>query len=121
MLIVICWVVLAAIHFLPALALFRPSLITQLYSVDGGAPVFLLLQHRAALFLGVFVMCIWAIFHAESRQIAVICVGISMVSFLVLYAISGQPDALRTIAIADLIGLPFLAYAGWQAFRVSAG
>ncbi len=116
MLIIVCWTVLAAIHFMPALALFRPTLISALYGVDGSAPVFLLLHHRAALFLAIFALCIWAIFHPGSRQIAVIAVGISMLSFLVLYALSGQPAALRSIALADAVGLPFLAYAAWHSF-----
>jgi hypothetical protein len=39
-----------------------------------------------------------------------------MISFLILYFGGGSPPALRVIAIADLIGLPFLAYAAWDAF-----
>jgi hypothetical protein len=114
---VVCWGVLGVIHVLPALALFRSALISRLYSVDAGTITFLLLQHRAALFLAVCAACLWAAVRPESRPLASVTVAISMVSFLLLYALAGWPAALRTIAIADLIGLPFLALVTWQAFR----
>ncbi len=50
----LCWLVLALIHALPALAFFTPSLITRLYGAEPGSQVFLLMQHRAALFCSVF-------------------------------------------------------------------
>ena len=117
MIIAVCWGVLAAIHALPALALFRPALISSIYGVEAGSSTFLLLHHRAALFLVVFVICAWAIFRTETRQLATASVGLSMLSFLLLYWLGGSPLALRSIAVVDLVGLPFLAYAGWQAFR----
>jgi hypothetical protein len=117
MLIKSCWVVLALIHVLPAVALFKPSLLTQLYQLPAGSVAYTLLQHRAALFVGIFVACIWGLFQPGSRQLAVVMVSISMIAFLVLYILSGMPSSLRIIAIVDLIGLPFLTMAGWQAFR----
>jgi hypothetical protein len=113
----IAWFVLAAIHLTPALALFRPSLIKKLYRVDPTSPVFLLFQHRAALFLVIVVICIWAAFDPCSRRIATVAVAISMISFVLLWFLAGQPATLRTIAITDLIGLPFLAFTAWTAFR----
>ncbi len=121
MIAVVCWAVLGLVHLLPAIALFRPSLIGALYGVDPGSATFLLLHHRAALFLVVLVVCIWAALRPEVRQLASVAVAISMVSFLWLYAAAGQPPALRQIAIADLVGLPFLAVAAWLAFRPVAG
>lgn len=112
-----CWIVLALIHALPALALFRPALLTQLYGVEAGSTVHLLLHHRAALFLVIVVVCLFAIFRPETRQLATVALAVTMLAFLALYAGAGSPPALRTIAIADLAGLPFVAYAGWQAFR----
>ena len=109
---------LAVIHALPALALFRPALISELYGVEAGSSTFLLLHHRAALLLVIFFICAWAIFRPETRQLAAASVGISMLSFLLLYWLGGSPPTLRSIAIGDLIGLPFLAFAGWQAFRL---
>ncbi len=115
----VCWGMLAVVHALPALALFRPTLISSLYGVEAGSSTYLLLHHRAALFLVIFVICAWAVFRPETRQLATASVGISMLSFLLLYWLGGLPPALRSIAIGDLIGLPFLAFAGWQAFRLS--
>lgn len=116
MLQLISWLVLAAIHALPAFALFRPSIIGRLYGVAGNNPLFLLLHHRAALFLVVFVLCVWAAFDPASRRVASVAVGISMVSFLTLYWSAGAPAALKSIAIADLAGIPFLMFVTWKAF-----
>ncbi len=115
MIAVICWSVLGLIHLLPALALFRPSMISALYGVPPESATFLLLQHRAALFFCVLVICVWAALRPEVRQLASVAVAISMLSFLWLYAAAGQPVALRQIAIVDLAGLPFLAIAAWLA------
>jgi hypothetical protein len=111
-----CWAILALIHVAPALALFKPVLLTSLYGVQTGTVTYVLLHHRAALFVGVFATCIWSLLQPESRQLGAVIVGISMQSFLMLY-ISGMPDSLHVVAIADLIGLPFLMIAAWQAFR----
>jgi hypothetical protein len=116
MIAVVCWGVLGLIHLLPAFALFRPSMINTLYGVPSGSPTFLLLHHRAALFLCVLLVCVWAALRPEVRPFASIVAAISMISFLWLYAAAGQPAALRQIAIADLAGLPFLAIAAWLAF-----
>jgi hypothetical protein len=44
-----------------------------------------------------------------------------MGSFLIIWWASGMPTHLRTIAIADLAGLPVLLFAAWQAMaRASA-
>ncbi len=117
MIIVFCWGVLAAIHTVPAIALFNPALISKLYGLEAGSNAFLLLQHRAALFLVILTICVWAMLRPEARQLATAAVSISMLSFLLIYWLGGSPPALRTIAIVDLVGLPFLAYAGWHAFR----
>ena len=118
MMIKIAWLILAAIHATPALALFRPAMIGKLYRVASDNPLFLLLQHRAALFLVIVLLCVWAAFDPASRRIASICVGVSMVSFLILYWTAGSPPALRTIAMTDLIGIPFLLFVTWKAFTV---
>ncbi len=107
---------LALIHATPALALFRPALLTRLYGSAPGETGFVLLQHRAALFLLVFVIAVWAAFDPAVRRLAVVTVGISMVSFLVLFAQAGRPAVLRPIAMADMIGLFPLALVFWGAF-----
>jgi cbb3-type cytochrome oxidase subunit 3 len=110
------WLILALIHLAPALAFFKPSLLASLYGAGPGSMTYLLLHHRAALFVGVFVACVWAAFQPEARQLATIIVGLSMLSFLVLYIQADLPLALRAIAIADLIGLPFFITVAWYAF-----
>jgi selenocysteine-specific translation elongation factor len=62
------------------------------------------------------VACIWATLRPEARQLATLIVGLSMLSFLILYLQAGQPQSLRVIAIADLLGLPFLLIVAWYAF-----
>ena len=119
MFIKLCWAVLALIHVIPALALFKPALLTTLYGAQTGSVTYMLLHHRAALFVGVFIACIYAIFQPGSRQLAVVVVAVSMVSFLVLFILNGKPDSLRPVAMVDLIGIPFLAIAAWNAFHVA--
>jgi hypothetical protein len=75
------------------------------------------MHHRAALFFAVFVACIWAAFIPEGRRLAVLVVGISMISFLVLYWMAGSPGPLKRIAMVDIAGLPILAGVAWLAFR----
>ena len=112
----LAWGLLAALHAMPALAVLRPALIAQLYRIEPGGIAFVLLQHRAALFLAVVAVCVVAVFDPSSRRVATVAVAISMVSFLLIYATNGQPAALRGIAIADAIGLLPLAYVAWRAF-----
>ncbi len=116
MLQLISWLALAAIHFMPALAFFRPSTMTAMYRLEASNPLFLLMHHRAALFLAVFLLCLWSAFDATPRKAAVLVTAISMLSFIALYFSNGSPKPLKTIATVDLIGLPFLALVAWKAF-----
>ena len=102
---------------MPALALFRPATLTTLYGIAADSPMFLLMQHRAALFLAVFVACIWAAFVPEGRKLAVLVVSISLIGFLTLYWMAGSPEPLKRIALVDMAGLPVLAGVAWMAFR----
>lgn len=113
----LAWLFLALIHALPATALVRPSLLTTLYGVEPGGPAYVLLWHRAALFAVVLLICCWAAVRPEVRQLAAVAVAGSMIGFLVIYWVQGAPATLRTIAIADLVGLPALAVVAWSAFR----
>jgi hypothetical protein len=116
MLELISWLVLALVHVMPALAFFTPSLLTKLYRLEPENSLFLLMHHRAALFLVILVICIWSAFDPAPRRLASVAVAISMVSFLALYWLQGMPLALRQIAVVDLIGLPALGYVMWRAF-----
>lgn len=112
----LCWTVLVLIHASPIAAFFAPSMLGRLYGVDAASDVALLLQHRGALFALVVIACIWAAFDPSVAKLAVVISAVSMLSFLVLYVGAGMPAGLRTIAIADMVGLPFLAFLGWRAF-----
>ena len=112
----LAWLVLAAVHLMPALALFRPELLTTLYGLRPDNPLFLLMRHRAALFLVVLVISLWSIVDPAPRRLASVAVGISLLAFLLLYWQAGSPKALRKIAQVDLAGLPALAFAAWSAF-----
>ena len=115
----IAWLFLAAIHFLPGLAALRSTMLTRLYGIAPGETPFLLVQHRAVMFIGVLFACLWAAFAPETRRLAAAVTAISMLGFLLLYWRGGAPEALRTIALVDLIGLPVLAYVAWRAFNQS--
>jgi hypothetical protein len=114
------WVLIALIHATPALALFRPALLTKLYGIKTGSGLFTFMHHRAALFLVIVVICLWAVFDPAVRPLACVSVGISMGTFVLIWALSGAPAALRTIANMDILGLAILVFVGWQAFA-SAG
>lgn len=111
------WLLLALVHTGPALALVRPSLLSLLHGIGPGDPAFLLVQHRAALFLCICVMCLWAAFDPGVRRLAVVATAVSMLSFLVLYRLAGDPPHLHAIAITDFVALPVLAASAYLAWR----
>jgi hypothetical protein len=112
----ICWAVLVLIHITPASMLFRPGAIGKMYQVDAAGPIAALLHHRAALFVIVIIACVWAMVDPGPRRLAAVVVATSMLSFLAIYWQAGSPVALKPIALADLVGLPFLGYVLWAAF-----
>jgi hypothetical protein len=116
LLIPLCWFLLALLHLMPALALVQPALLTRLYGVEPDSPLFLLMQHRAALFAVVFLVAVWCALDPAPRRLGVFAVGLSMVSFLWLWWQAGQPVALRSIALADMGGLLPLAVVAFAAF-----
>lgn len=63
-------------------------------------------------------LCVWAVFDPRTRAVASVAVAISTVSFLALFLAAGSPPPLKTIALADLFGLPALAYVAWAAFAI---
>ena len=115
-LVMVCWLLLVLIHAPPAAAFFAPGLIERLYAVPAEGEIGILLQHRAALFLAVLAACAVAAFHLPSRKLATLVVATSMLTFLWLYLRGGSPERLRTIFIADLVGLAPLALVAWDAW-----
>ncbi len=110
------WAALALLHLVPALALFRPAALTTLYGLPANSPLLPLMQHRAALFACILVAAIWAMFDPGVRKLSVVLIGTSMLTFLVIYLLAGQPQGLRSIAISDLACVPFLIWAAFIAF-----
>ena len=110
------WLLLALLHLPPAVALIRPTSLETLYGVTREMPVFPLVRHRAALFAAVVAICLWAFADPGVRRLATVTCAISMLSFLLIYRLAGAPRAIRKIALADLLFLPVLAFAGWRAF-----
>ena len=78
--------------------------------------LFLLVQHRAALFGIVLIACAWAAFDPSVRGPAVVATALSMLSVLVLWSLAGAPASLRTIALAAAVALPALACVAGRAF-----
>lgn len=111
----IAWIALALIHLAPGAAVLIPGTISRLYGVPEQGTVGLLLQHRSMLFATIVVACVWAAFAVQPRPLAATITAISVIGFLVIYALHGLPAGpLRPIAWADLIALIPLAYVGWQ-------
>lgn len=107
--IMLAWVALALIHTPPALAAFSPALRKRMYGVEEGGALGLILAHRGVLFLAVAVACVFAAFNVEARPLATIVTAISLLGFLIGYALMGAPKRLRTIALTDAVGLIPLA------------
>ena len=73
------------------------------------------MRHRALLLALVGILCLWASWAPGVRPAALLAAAINVVGFLGFYALYGNPaGALRTIAIADLVALPPLAFAAWM-------
>lgn len=107
---------MAILHVIPAVALIRPRLLYSLYGVDPGGVVYALLHHRAALFLVLVIVCVWAAIDARVRRLACVAMATSIVSFLAIYWQAGAPPLLRNIAVADVSCLPILVAAAWLAW-----
>lgn len=112
------WLLLALLHVMPALSTFAPDLSQRLYGVSPDGDLGILLVHRGALFLAVFVTALYALFDPASRRLASIVLTISMLGYLVVYANGGMPaGALQRVAIADIIWLIPLGWAGYHAWQ----
>jgi hypothetical protein len=119
-LVLVCWLALAAIHASPAAVILKPSLTETIYGVPPTGSSGVLLIHRAALFLAVVVVALFAAFAPEARKAATLLVGISVIGFLLVYSMAGAPEGpLRTIAIVDVLALLPLALVSWSAWRAA--
>lgn len=109
-----CLAVVGLINFLPLLGVLSAERITAGYGVEVATPdLELLLRHRALLFgiIGGFVFASLAL--PQLRSAAMVMAAVSMVGFLFLYVLTGASSgALRSVVIADLLGVVFLIGAG---------
>ena len=110
---------LALIHALPAAALFAPGSLSRLYGFDAGDSVMTtLLQHRALLFGLLAAALVYAIFHPATRPPVLVATVVSMGGFIAIAAARGEGGgALRSIVVADIVGLiiaALTAYLSWK-------
>lgn len=110
---------LALIHALPALAVLMPSRLSALYGFQAGDPVMsTLLQHRALLFGILAAALVYAIFRADVRAPVLIGAIVSMGGFLLIaFSRGAGSGALRSIVIADIIGLILAAIAAFTLLK----
>ena len=111
----LAFAIVGAIHLMPIAPIFVPETLSRLYGIaPGDSTLLILLRHRAILLALVGILCLWASWSVQVRPAALLAAAINVMGFLGFYALYGNPSgALRTIAIADLIALPPLAFAAW--------
>lgn len=112
----LCFAIVGAIHLMPVAPVFSPETLQRLYGIAPGDTTMLVLMRHRALLLGlVGILCLWAAWWAPVRPAALLAAAINIAGFLGFYALYGTPPgSLRVIALADLIALPFLAFAAWS-------
>ena len=112
----LAFAVVGAIHLMPVAPVFVPETMSRLYGIaPTDSTMLVLMRHRALLLALVGILCLWASWAPGVRPAALLAAAINVVGFLGFYALYGNPaGALRTIAIADLIALPPLAFAAWM-------
>ncbi len=105
-------VIAGLINFAPVIGVMSAGQIESLYGIDLHDPaVEILLRHRAVLFglLGGFM--IMAAFKPQWHRAAIVSGLIAMLSFMLLYFLSGdQPLSLMSIVYADIIGVAALVF-----------
>lgn len=114
------WGAIALVHLPPAAVLFVPALSERMYGVPAIGAAGPLLVHRGGLFLAVVAVAGLAAWMPSARPAACLVAGLSMTSFLIVYARAGMPPALRRIALADLVSLPALVWVSVEALGLLA-
>ena len=111
----LAFAIVGAIHLMPVAPVFLPETLQRLYGIaPTDTTMLVLMRHRALLLALVGILCLWACWWMPARPAALLAAAINVVGFLGFYALYGNPaGALRTIAIADLVALPPLAFAAW--------
>ena len=105
--------VVGVINFLPVIGVLSLSKINQSYGLEvNDANTQILLRHRAVLFglIGGFI--ILSVFEPQYQVVAIVFALVSMLSFLIICKLVGNPNAsLTKIAKVDVVGLVLLCLA----------
>jgi hypothetical protein len=113
----VSWFILVGLHLLPAVSAFSSSVLQRLYGLAPTGDLVVLLAHRGVLFCAVALACLFGALDPMARRSGSVIVGVSMLGYLVLYLRAGAPHGpLRSIAIADAIGLLPWAVVVWDAW-----
>ncbi len=111
--IIVLFVLVGIVNFLPIIGLLGASRLQSLYDVQLTDPnLILLMRHRAILFGIIGGYIIWSAFNPELRLSATVIGLVSMVSFIIL--ILGEPShnpQLRQIFIIDIVATIILVIA----------
>ena len=112
----LAFAIVGAIHLMPIAPVFVPETLSRLYGIaPTDSTMLVLMRHRALLLALVGILCLWASWAPGVRSAALLAAAFNVVGFLGFYALYGNPaGALRTIAIADLVAVPPLAFAAWM-------
>jgi hypothetical protein len=95
------------INLLPLSGVLGRSWLLSLYGQEiGSIDMEILLRHRAVLFGIVAMLLLASIFVVQWRAAAIFVAGLSMASFIaVAMFVGGYGPLLRTVIIADVVGL----------------
>lgn len=109
--ITIIFIAIALLHLYPALGVLSGARLQALYGVPLDDPnLLILMRHRAVLFgvLGGFLLV--AAFWPRWQPAAFVAGFISMLSFIVIFLLEGNSNALlRKVFVADILGCGLLA------------
>ena len=105
--------VVGVINFLPVIGVLSLSKINQSYGLElNDVNTQILLRHRAVLFGLVGGFTILSVFEPQYQVVAIVFALVSMLSFLIICKLVGNPNAsLTKIAKIDIVGLILLCLA----------
>ena len=102
------------VNFAPAMIVFFPDKIAQSYGIQlSDANLDLLMRHRGVLFGLVGGLMIYAAIFKKNEHLAVLLGSLSMLSFIILYFLPGQPHSVGLMKVMriDLVALTALVIA----------
>lgn len=114
-------ILVGIVNLLPAIGVLSPARLASLYGIAAPAgDLEILLRHRAVLFAIVGGLLIAAAFHAPLRWAAIVAGLVSMLSFVVIAWLVGEPNtALRRVVLVDIVASAALAIAAGLSFMRS--